>query len=75
MKSHITQSIEIQHGRPVLAGRRLPVDVVLGSLAAGMTYEDVQKEYGVKLGEILACLAFASSVLSTETQYPLPDVI
>jgi Protein of unknown function (DUF433) len=33
--------------KPVIRGTRLPVMVVVGRLAAGMTFEDVQCEYDV----------------------------
>ena len=33
------------HGKHVIRGTRLPVTVVVGSLAGGMTFEEVQREY------------------------------
>lgn len=33
------------HGRPVIRGTRVPVSIVLGSLAAGMTRDEIQREY------------------------------
>ncbi len=37
---------KIMHGRPVIKGTRVPVDVILGSLVGGMSYEDIEKESG-----------------------------
>ena len=37
----------ICHGKPVIQGTRVPVTVVVGSLAGGMTFEDVQRVYDV----------------------------
>ena len=33
------------HGKPSIQGTRVPVSIVVGSLAAGMTIEEVQREY------------------------------
>jgi len=38
----------IRHGKPVIKGTRVPVDVILGSLAGGMTYEEICKEYKIE---------------------------
>ncbi|AGA33359.1 hypothetical protein TVNIR_1695 [Thioalkalivibrio nitratireducens DSM 14787] len=35
------------HGRPVIRGTRVPVSIVLGSLAAGMTSDEIKREYGL----------------------------
>ena len=32
---------EIAHGRPVIKGTRVPVDVILGALAGGMEMQEV----------------------------------
>jgi uncharacterized protein (DUF433 family) len=74
MPKPIIQDIEIQHGKPVLAGRRLPVAVVVGSLAGGMTYGEVMEEYSVTMDDILSCLAYATSAINLENVYPLPEV-
>ena len=34
----------ICHGKPVIRGTRTPVAIVVGSLAGGMSFEDVQRE-------------------------------
>lgn len=44
----------IMHGKPVISGTRVPVDVILGCLISGMTYDDIEKEYGVKKDDIIA---------------------
>jgi uncharacterized protein (DUF433 family) len=45
----------ICHGKPDIRGTRLPVTVVVGSLAGGMTFEDVQREYNVTADEAAIC--------------------
>ncbi len=44
----------ICHGKPVIRGTRVPVTVVVGSLAGGMTFEDVQREYDITADDIRA---------------------
>jgi uncharacterized protein (DUF433 family) len=48
----------INHGKPVIRGTRVPVTVVVGSLAGGMTFEEVQREYDVSAEDIRAALRF-----------------
>ena len=74
MPKPIIQDMDIQNGKPVLAGRRLPVSIVVGSLAGGMTYDEVREEYSVTMDEILSCLAYATSAVDRETIYHLPEV-
>ncbi len=52
---------KIMHGKPVVKGTRVPVEIVVGSLAGGMSYEEVEKEYGVTREDVLACIAFRRS--------------
>lgn len=66
----INIDIEIQHGKPVLKGTRIPVAIIIGSLAGGMSYEEVIQEYGITQAQILACLAYFAELLSDETIYP-----
>ena len=56
----------IQGGRPVIQGTRVPVDVVIGKLAGGMSQEDVEREYGLVREDVLAALAYAARSLSEE---------
>ena len=52
---------EIHHGEPCIRGTRIPVAVVLGSLAEGLTPEAILHEYPVLTAEdIQACLAYAA---------------
>ncbi|MGO9613113.1 MAG: DUF433 domain-containing protein [Dissulfurispiraceae bacterium] len=53
-------------GKPVIEGTRVPIDLVLGKLAAGMTYEEVMQEYAIEKDDILAVLDYASKHLAEE---------
>ena len=70
----ITIDNEIQHGKPVLRGTRLPIAVIIGSLAGGMTYDEVIQEYAVTREQILASLAYFSELLNYETVYSMEKV-
>lgn len=63
---------EIHHGDPCIKGTRIPVAVVVGSLADGMTYAEIRDEYPQLIDEdIYAALAYAAEVLRQEIVYPL----
>jgi uncharacterized protein (DUF433 family) len=46
----------VRFGKPVITGTRVPVDLILGRLAGGMTYEEVMAEYDITREAILAVL-------------------
>ena len=62
---------KIMHGKPVIKGTRVPVDVILGSLIGGMKYEEIEKEYGVKKEDILAAIEYAARFVMGEEVRPL----
>ena len=57
---------KVMHGEPVVAGTRVPVKVVLGSLAAGMSFEEVMEEYDITYQDILDCLDYAARTVAEE---------
>jgi len=58
-------------GKPVIRGTRLAVEFVIGLLADGWTEVEIIANYpGVAHEDILACLAYARDVLSSEKVYP-----
>jgi len=57
---------KVRHGKPVVRGTRVPVEVVVGSLAGGMSYEEICREYGITEADIRACLEYAVTVLMQE---------
>lgn len=56
----------IRLGRPVIRGTRVPVDVVVGQMAGGLSAEQVADEYGITRDDVLAALAYAAKVLASE---------
>ncbi len=59
------------HGRPVIRGTRVPVAIVTGSLAGGMSIEAVAREYDVTISDIQAALAYVTGLLDGESHFPL----
>lgn len=47
-------------GKPIIKGTRMTVDEVLGALAGGMTFAEIEKEYGVRKDGVLAALRYAA---------------
>ncbi len=62
----------ICHGKPVIRGTRMPVAIVVGSLAGGMSFEEVQREYDLTIEDIRAALKFAGELVDQEQHHPLP---
>jgi uncharacterized protein (DUF433 family) len=56
----------VRFGKPVITGTRVPVDLILGKLAGGMTYEEVMAEYDITREAILAVLDYAAKTLASE---------
>lgn len=56
----------IRSGKPVISGTRTPVDVIVGKVAAGMTVEEVAREYGISVGDVRAALTYAANLVSDE---------
>lgn len=61
----------IRHGKPIIEGTRISVDEVLGALAGGMTYKEIEKEYGIGKKEIILALEYAISLIRGEEIYSL----
>ena len=49
---------EIRHGKPVIKGTRVPVYVILGSLAGGMGMKEIAEEYGTQKEDVLAAIEY-----------------
>ena len=57
---------KVRFGKPVIAGTRVPVELVLGKLAGGMAYEEVMAEYEITREDILAALDYAAKTVARE---------
>jgi len=64
---------DLHHGDPCFKGTRIPVAMVLGSLADGMTPEEIQAAYPqLEPEDIRAALAYAAEAVRRDILAPLP---
>ncbi len=67
----ITYNPEIYRGKTIIRGRRLAVEHVLMQLALGSTPETLLEGYPwLEREDILACLAYAYSIVANERFMP-----
>jgi uncharacterized protein (DUF433 family) len=67
----ITVDPKIFGGKPIIRGRRLAVEHVLGMLAAGDSFETLLAGYDwLERDDILACLAYARRLVGHERVEP-----
>jgi len=57
---------DVRFGRPIVEGTRVPVELVIGKLAGGMTIEEVCAEYELAREDVHAALSYAANVLAQE---------
>jgi len=63
---NITINAKVRFGKPVIEGTRVPVDLVVGKIAGGMTVDAVGKEYDLTHKQVLAALRYAADLVSQE---------
>lgn len=69
--ARITVNPGIFGGKPIIRGRRLAVEHVLGMLAAGDTVDELIGAYPwLERDDVLACLAYARRVVGHERVEP-----
>jgi uncharacterized protein (DUF433 family) len=72
MNPRIVIDPEIQHGKPVIRGTRVPVVRIIGGLSGGMTVQEIVREYEVTEEDVKAALAYANELIEQEAHHPLP---
>ena len=72
MNDRIVIDPDIQHGKPVIRGTRVPITRIIGGLAGGMTKEEIMGEYEVTEEDISAALNYATELIEVEEFHPLP---
>lgn len=66
-RDRIVSDPEILLGKPVIRGTRISVELILGWLANGWTFEQVLESYpSITREDILAALAFAAEMMHEE---------
>jgi uncharacterized protein (DUF433 family) len=62
----ITVDSEVRFGKPVKAGTRVPVAIVVGAVAAGDSLQEVVREYAITVEDVRAALSYAARRLEEE---------
>lgn len=70
MNDRVIIDPDIQHGKPVIRGARVPVEHIIGGLAGGMTREEVIREYEISEEDIRAALKYACELIEEEEFHP-----
>lgn len=75
-KKLIISDPKIMMGKPVIAGTRITVEMILEKLSAGETVEQILKAHPRLTDEaIRASLAFAAQALRADVVYPVAEAV
>ena len=71
-RERVVIDLEIHHGDPCIRGTRVPVSIIVGSIADGMSAEDVRSAYPqLTVADVRAALAYAAETLRRDVILPL----
>jgi uncharacterized protein (DUF433 family) len=71
-KERVVIGQQVHHGDPCIKGTRVPVSVIVGSIADGMSVDEVRAAYPqLSVEDVRAALAYAAEVLRQEVILPL----
>ena len=56
----------VRFGKPIIEGTRITVEEVLGWLASGMNYSELETEYQISKEDIQAVITYAASFMKGE---------
>ena len=75
-KPLIVSDPQVMMGKPLIAGTRITVELILEKLAAGETIEQILDAHPRLTREaIQAALAFASEALRADVVYPIAETV
>ncbi|MGB9777171.1 MAG: DUF433 domain-containing protein [Anaerolineae bacterium] len=75
-KQWIVSNPNVMMGKPVIAGTRITVELILEKLAAGETMEQILEAHPRLTREaILAAIAFARDALRADVIYPITEAV
>lgn len=68
IKAKIISDIRILSGKPIIAGTRISVELIMNFLGAGMSIKDILAEYPeLKKSEVIAAIEYAVKLVSKTT--------
>jgi len=66
----------VMMGKPIVAGTRITVELILEKLAAGETIEQILDAHPRLTKEaVLAAIGFAAQALKADVVYPVPELV
>lgn len=73
MNEAIVIDPKIRFGKPTIANTRITVEDVLGALAGGMGFNEIEKEYGLTKEQVLSALRYVAGWIKGEEakNYPI----
>ncbi len=75
-KKHIISDPSVMMGKPVIAGTRITVELIVEKLAAGETIEQILEAHPrLTRDAIQDALAFAAEALRADVIYPLSESV
>lgn len=75
-KKLIVSNPDVMMGKPVIAGTRITVELILEKLAAGETIEQILDAHPRLTREaVLAAIAFAKEALRADVVYPMAEAV
>lgn len=75
-KNLITSNPAIMMGKPVIAGTRITVELILEKFAAGESIEQIiEAHHGLSREKILAAIEFAAESLKADVVYPISEKV
>jgi uncharacterized protein (DUF433 family) len=60
-------SRDILKGKPVIKGTRVPVEIILRSLAQGMNTDEICEGYEISEEDVRAAILYAQKIIESET--------
>lgn len=66
LEERIAIDPEIAHGRPVIKGTRVSVEIILGALAGGMEMQEVASECGLEREDVLVAIGYATRIVASK---------
>ena len=70
-KEYIIIDPDLHHGDPCIKGTRIPVTTIVGSLADGMTSDEIIAAYPqLAVIEVQAALAYAADIMRQDVLVP-----
>lgn len=72
MQKRVIIDPNIQHGKPIIKGTRVPIIRIIDGLAYDMKKEEIMKEYEISEKDIQAALIYAGELIAKEEFHILP---